>query len=813
MKKLIYIFILLFSITSFSQQEASKWYFGRNAALDFSSGNPIPISGSELNTDEGCSSFADSSGNLLFYIGANPVFPNNLTVWDRNDNPMPNASPALGTGLEGDVSSSQAALTVPAPGNPNLFYIFTLGALSSGNSGFFYYELDMTLNGGLGDISAGPFDLSDGNALSWSEKVTAVKGDDCNTFWVISFVQNRFYAYKVDDIIGVAISSPVISVLNNAPDVRGYLKISPDGTKLVSANMGSGTFLYDFDNVTGVVSNPQTLNLSGNTGYGVEFSLSSQKLYISTGDFASGSQENLYQFDVSLPTIANINTSRELIHTYINARGALQMASNGKIYRASRDSARISVINNPEETGAASNYSHQTVDLGGPISSDGLPPFISSLLLPLEITESGSTVPLNNQIQNLCNGTDITFTPEPVAGSPTYVWTFDNGTSVVELSNGSSPNLTLTTINNTNDGIYKLTVTVIDECGIPTTLEGEFTIEVFDQPTAVQPSNMVQCDDDNNGTIPFMLTDQDAIINTDAGMSITYYLSQVAADAGTVGTELSSPFETGSTTIFARVENVLNTPCYDTTSFGLEVYATAFPSTTVSLLAACDNDSVGTDTDGLILFNLHDRATEILNGQAAADFTLTYFTDAAFTTQIPVADEIAFTNTIAGGQTIFVRMTNNLNTAICFADTSFEIEVFELPVLLTNSITLIQCNDDLTLIEAFNLRLKEDEISADFSSETFTYYETSAEANAGIAGTEIPNPTTYPNQIAGFDTVWVRVETINGCHRVAQVDLDVNPSSAVMTGFVTQIFSECDDPTNTTDVVSTFDFSSVTTDI
>jgi hypothetical protein len=209
MKKILPVLILFFTLNSFSQKEANFWYFGNNAALDFTSEEPELVSGSQLNTTEGCSSFSDSQGNLLFYIGAPTTETRNLTIWNKNNQAMPN-----GTGLQGDASSSQSALTVPAPGNPTIYYIFTVGALSSGNAGFWYYTVDMSEDEGLGDIVDGPIVLGDGlNHPRWSEKVTAVKGEQCNTFWVISVLENRFYAYKVDQS-GVDINNPIISSIN-----------------------------------------------------------------------------------------------------------------------------------------------------------------------------------------------------------------------------------------------------------------------------------------------------------------------------------------------------------------------------------------------------------------------------------------------------------------------------------------------------------------------------------------------------------------------------------------------------------------------
>ncbi|PHR72147.1 MAG: hypothetical protein COA67_04880, partial [Lutibacter sp.] len=1034
MKKLISLFIVLFTINSFAQGEASKWYFGQGAAVDFNGGVPTNIAGSLLNTNEGCSSFADSSGNLLFYIGSPTLGGTQLTIWDRNNNPMPNAdanaSPT--TGLEGDASSAQSALTVPAPNQPvpgqiDIYYIFTVGASSSGNAGFFYYTLDMRANGGFGDIVGGVtnlhFDSSSINRSgTWTEKVTAVKGDDCNTFWVVSQYNipgssnGHFIAYKVDTT-GVVIATPTYSTVDDAAtDVRGYLKVSPNGEKLVTAHYTTGgtslLILYTFDNATGSVSNDGEIliDTSRNPGdgapYGVEFNNNSDKLYASTHD---GSRNNAFQFDL---TSTDITSTKTLINSRFGRfRGALQLAQDGKIYATTPFSYSVGtpfldVIENPNDDAIDIIYTEDAVNLGSGLAMQGLPPFISSIFSGIEITGddgNGNTIILNDITLNLCSGENLDIAPEPITGSGTisYNWYFNGSTTPF----ASVSDISFTNVTPAINGIYKLEVNFTDICGEVTNLEGEFNIEVFDvptavqppnmlicdddnngtmpftltnqdatintttgmsvsyylsqaeadagttgaltspyesasttiyarvendgnapcydttsfdlevyesafpsttvsllgecdntsvgtitdgfiefnlhdrateilngqaaadftltyftdaaytiqipvptetafqnavaggqpiyvrmtnnlntncftdtsfdlvvyeQPTAVQPTNMVQCDDDNNGTMPFTLTDQNATINTDAGMSITYYLSQAEADAGTTGA-LSSPYESGSTTIYARVENDINTPCYDTTSFDLEVYDSAFPSTTVSLLAECDNTSVGTDADGFIEFNLHDRATEILNGQAAADFTLTYFTNATYTTQIPVANETAFQNTVVDGQTIYVRMTNNLNSN-CFTDTSFDIEVYKLPILNSPPFVLEQCDDDFDGFNSFNLSEINTDIITTITTEVFTYYELLADAEAGVLGTEIINPTTYTNQIVNTDnTIWARAENVNGCYRTTQFTLVVKPSAIPPTFLRT--FSQCDDGTDDRDGVATFDFSSVTAEV
>jgi hypothetical protein len=74
-----------FSLTNsklFAQNEHQKWFFGRQAGLDFASGSPVAINGSLIQTDEGTSSICDGAGNLLFYTDGQ-------TVYNRNHNIMP----------------------------------------------------------------------------------------------------------------------------------------------------------------------------------------------------------------------------------------------------------------------------------------------------------------------------------------------------------------------------------------------------------------------------------------------------------------------------------------------------------------------------------------------------------------------------------------------------------------------------------------------------------------------------------------------------------------------------------------------------
>jgi hypothetical protein len=73
----------------------------------------------------------------------------------ETDNPMPGSVDAFGNGLlMGNSSSTQSAVAVPNPGNPNIYYIFTVDCIiEDGFSGSsLLYCWILTLEDGLGDV-------------------------------------------------------------------------------------------------------------------------------------------------------------------------------------------------------------------------------------------------------------------------------------------------------------------------------------------------------------------------------------------------------------------------------------------------------------------------------------------------------------------------------------------------------------------------------------------------------------------------------------------------------------------------------------
>ncbi len=181
-----------------------------------------------------------------------------------------------------------------------------------------------------------------------------------------------------------------------------------------------------------------------------------------------------------------------------------------------------------------------------------------------------------------------------------------------------------------------------------------------------------------------------------------------------------------------------------------------------------------------------------------------------------ITDSLVVSNaspTMSGYQ---YRMFLNKNGNSCGKySTAAKLTIYALPVI-TTPITLKQCDDDIDGKSPFNLTINNPLISANYASETFTYFTTFAGANTNDPLVKIINPIAYTNTVAFADVVYARVENANNCFRVAQINLVVSVTQINAATFH-RYFTLCDDAITgvSTDIdgTSKFDFSSVTNDI
>lgn len=364
-----------------SNNNSKYWYFGNQAAVAFESNGPVALTNSAMNQVEGVATMSDANGNLLFYT-------NGITIYNRNHQIMEN-----GSGLLSHSSNTQAAFVVPFPGNPNQYFVITPGP-------YYYSIVDMTLDNGNGAIIPTAKNILINNESS--EKVAGLLAANQTDIWLITYgsSQKRFNTYKITPS-GIT-TTPVVSEFTTHSGHFGYMKISPDGTKIATANFDNNFHLYDFDAVTGTISNQRIISFAfgGHGSYGIEFSPNSNLVYVAD----HRGQHKIVQFDITLATPALIAASGTVLGANPHALGALQLGQDNKIYLAKENSRYLGVINQPNVVGEGCNYISEGVDLISKTSNLGLPGFVASAIINSEpyITSftptngpTGTTVTIN----------------------------------------------------------------------------------------------------------------------------------------------------------------------------------------------------------------------------------------------------------------------------------------------------------------------------------------------------------------------------------------------------------------------------------
>ncbi len=288
------LLLLLVPFYALSQSKIHNVWNFSNRCVDFNSGNPVALPSTPMYAPEASSGVCDGDGNLLFYTNGGQN-PNNQSfiggVWNRNNQLMPNG--LLDHDAAGCNSAHMGTIVVPDPANStktnsNCYFILTVDCMESltspppENKGLRYTKIDMSLDGGLGDVLEKGVPIVtmpvSGGVSSNHEIVTAMPHANGTDYWIL-------FAQK--DSVGILLLSAAgfsePTYFHVAP---GYMVPSPKGDRLMIRNL-----LFDFDAATGTIANPLTLTPGGTC-----FSPDGLLLYIINGG-------QLKQYNLQAPDI------------------------------------------------------------------------------------------------------------------------------------------------------------------------------------------------------------------------------------------------------------------------------------------------------------------------------------------------------------------------------------------------------------------------------------------------------------------------------------------------------------------------------
>lgn len=455
MKIGILVALFLQSLNFVCQNETKNWYFGNGAGISFSGTSVSTLTNGVLTSSLGCASISDPSGNLLFYTDG-------VTIWNQTHAVMAN-----GTGLFGN-NSAQSSVIVKKPGSTTLYYVFTVQG-GGGSAGLNYSIVDMSLSSGQGSVTVKNFSLLSGPI---EEKINAVKHCNGNDVWIVTL--SGSFQSRLLSSTGVS-TTAVISSGQGGTNVllsQGSLKLSPNGKKLglcinsttsILGNYSCKVLLYDFDNSTGTISNPITLQSYSNAAflmfYGCEFSADGSKFYITSTNYIG-------QYDLcgsSPPSPGTMFGLSDLSETSAGdgsvPKGSVQLGLDGKIYVARFGQTSLGVINFPNLAGNACQYVSNGQSIGTATCGYGLPNFAGSYF-----EKRNQLLNFNSNSATGCRVVNFT-SPTACAGSGYTItgtqWDFGDPAS------GSTNTATLSNPSHTFSapGTYTTQLIVFYDCG------------------------------------------------------------------------------------------------------------------------------------------------------------------------------------------------------------------------------------------------------------------------------------------------------------------------------------------------------------
>ncbi len=449
-----FLIIIISSFYVHSQEENMIWHFGINSVVDFRTVPPSIDSGGQK-IFEGGASLCDSDGNLLLYTDG-------LSVFDRTHNKMLNGTNIL---KPPSGSSTQSSLIVRLPGSDSLYYVFLVNGRTNfaaygggatipvDSMTFSYVVVDLSLNGGLGDVSQ-PYKVL---FIGSSEKITGVKHRNGIDYWILGKQSHttNMYAFLLTckGITDTVISA--VGVTDSLKTDNGQMKVSPDGKKVATISYSYfNTYgylkIWDFDDSTGELATLHYDEYVG--GYGLEFSGNSKYLYYTYTDIPNSTGRVIFKYDLISEDTWTLYSGSG------SGFGSMQLAPNGNTIYIATNSSNLAAIRDVNEIGNISSFGFNALSLAPYASGMSLPNFIVDFHDTAKNSIQPTTIDLSIVNKQACINDDFNLTDKNQSTYNSYEWTIYDALDNIRLTSNSSKLV----YNFDTTGTFSITVDIQD---------------------------------------------------------------------------------------------------------------------------------------------------------------------------------------------------------------------------------------------------------------------------------------------------------------------------------------------------------------
>ncbi|MFZ4544976.1 MAG: hypothetical protein ACOYOA_13060 [Saprospiraceae bacterium] len=387
MRKFFFLLLVLFNCPLNAQNKYDyNWILNNETINDYilvnwKSQEPnisIIHSSSWLSVWDNNASISDKDGNFKFFSNGCVIAGKNLYTLLNGNNINPGY---VHNGYCGFVAGGNtypafnSLVFLPKPEDSTHYFLFhTIRSASSDSNSvtypfvwLLYSEIDSRI-GANGAVIKKNIQLGPRDSLSEIGPI-ACRHSNGVDWWVIvpTLYNHSFYrallTKKGAEFIGKQVlTSPG---QRNPDDWAGQGVFSPDGRKYIRTDPQNGTFVYEFDRCTGLMSSPVFIDTLVISNYsGVSVSPNSKYLYISNSYV-------LHQFDLTSADIPASKIKIAFLDTayttanglYVNFYKSL-LAPDGKIYVGSTHGVDwLNVIHHPDEKGLACDFRQHDLQL------------------------------------------------------------------------------------------------------------------------------------------------------------------------------------------------------------------------------------------------------------------------------------------------------------------------------------------------------------------------------------------------------------------------------------------------------------------